>query len=352
MSTDPPYVPIIIVNWNGLTDTIECVDSVLRQDYPNYSIHLVDNGSDQNEGETLALKYQHDDRVYVYQSNENLGFTGANRMVVQELWNQKLKWIALLNNDTVVEQNWLSAMVRSATRHDAHIISCRLVNYFDRHVIDNVGHQMLNTGEIIPIGHGSPRENFDTAFENLGSCAAATLYDFSMIREIGFYDKRFSTGYEDAEFGLRAWLAGYKCIYEPSAIVYHKLGSSIKKVFNTDYALMIQNAIWYTYFKLIPWPAILISLPFIFVKQVVLILINLIFLKWSHLSVQLLSCRHTMSSTRTVIFPARKKTQGLIRRSNWEILKNQTFFLQNDFKRFNEVYLRGGKSSIEQYGDG
>lgn len=342
-------IPIIIVNWNGFDDTVACIESLTNSTYQYYHIYLVDNASDQKEGGRLKTLYKYRDDVEVWLSESNLGFAKANNWVLSTILNLDLPYLVLLNNDTIVDPEWLDKLLASAIKNKAQVISSKLVNFYNHSILDNAGHRMLNTAEIIPIGHGAASTQFENSSENLGACAAAALYDVEMIRDIGFFDDHFSTGYEDAELGLRAYLAGYRCLYEPSAKVYHKLGSSIKKVFDSNYAIMIQSSIWYTYFKLVPMPAMVVSLPFILVKQLLIVIINVIFFRWKYLGVQ---WSGWVQTTRYLpqILSARRAIKSKIRRGSWTLLSEQTFFLSYDLRRFVEVYLKGRKSAIDQYG--
>ncbi|MCB0689650.1 MAG: glycosyltransferase family 2 protein, partial [Saprospiraceae bacterium] len=279
-------IPVIVVNWNGMEDTIECMESLLATTGPEIMIHLVDNGSDNNEGRLLAQKFHNNEMVRVYQLKDNIGFAKANNQILTKILQEDFKYVALINNDTIVDKNWMHSFLETAVQKEAQMVSAKLLRYDRPDIIDNLGHQMLNTGEIIPVAHDQPAEKYPESFENMGSCAGAALYATDMLRKIGIFDPFFSTGYEDAELGLRAFMAGYRSVYAPDVIILHKGGQSIKKVFNYRYALMIQSSIWYTYFKLVPLTAILVSLPFILIKIILLSVINILFGRWKYLKIQ------------------------------------------------------------------
>ena len=155
-----------------------------------------------------------------------------------------------------------------------------MINYFDRRVIDNLGHFMLNTGEILPLGHKQLHQKYTEVFENLGACGGAVLYRVSMLQEIGFFDRYFDTGYEDAELGLRGKLLGYKCILCPEAIVYHKVSQSIKKIRNNRYLQQIQRNIFYTYIKLMPNRFLLFNSMFLLMKYLMWFFFGLFSFQW------------------------------------------------------------------------
>ena len=232
-------IPIIILNWNGIEDTIACIDSVMQQTYASFEIYLVDNGSESEEVARLKSLYGNMDKIHLICNPTNLGFAQGNNEVMTSILkgNEVPKYIALLNNDTEVEPTWLEELIATANSQNASMVSSKLVNFFDRSVMDNAGHLMMNTGEIIPVGSNEPVENHCKIKENIGACGGAALYATDMLENIGLFDDFFKTGYEDAELGLRAHLLGYKTVYAPKAIVYHKVSQSIKKIFDYDFVL-------------------------------------------------------------------------------------------------------------------
>ena len=264
-------IPIIILNWNGINDTQECMSSLTKMDDYPCEIILVDNGSNKDERNALIALYKNHPKINLVLNDKNKGFTLGNYDIVKEILVREdvPPFIVLLNNDTVVSPHWIEALVSSAKRNNADIVSSKMINYYDRRKIDNIGHFMLNTGEILPLGHGKKREFFKVPLENLGACGGAALYRTSMIQKMGFFDLYFDTGYEDAEFGLRAKLLGYKCLFEPKAVVYHKVSRSINKIKDDTYLQHIQTNIFYTYIKLMPTRFLLNNIVFVFSKYLI-----------------------------------------------------------------------------------
>lgn len=330
-------IPIIVLNWNGLDDTLECMEGLLKQTYASFHVFLVDNGSDRNDLKTLQENFNRIYKVSIIANAQNLGFTKGNNRVMEMILKDypEVEYIALLNNDTKVEIDWLSNLVTSAKKHGADIVSSKMINYFNPKLMDNAGHKMLNTAEIIPLGHGEPIENFNAVFENVGSCAGATLYSTKMLRHIGIFDEYFDTGYEDAEIGLRASILGYKCIFEPSAVVHHKISQSINKIRDYEYSIKIQLNIFYTYFKLMPLPVLLINLPSLLFKYSCVLLIHLVLYRPSFLKIMADALYRTFFKEWKKIMANRR---GFFKKhktiSSFQILRKQTFFLWFDIRRF------------------
>ncbi len=346
-------IPIITLNWNGLSDTLECVEALEKQSYQDFMLYLVDNGSEADNVEVLTEKFGNHPKINLILNKENLGFTKGNNVIMRQLLEEgKYEYIALLNNDTAVHEDWLKNLVESAKRNNADVVTSKMINYFNRKVMDNAGHWMLNTAEIIPIGHAEPIENYTEYAENIGACAGAALYSTKMLNEIGVFDEYFETGYEDAEIGLRANILGYKTIFEPTAICNHKVKQSINKIMNFEYILKIQLNILYTYFKLMPWGVILINLPSFLFKYIAIIIIDIVFIRPKFLKVMVYAWYRTFFQEWGKIRKSRKaffKKHKPI--SSFKILKKMEFFLWFDIKRFWKYVILRQNTEFEKYND-
>lgn len=344
-------IPIIVLNWNGLEDTIECLDAVFEQTYTNFVVYLVDNGSKGNDVSILKEKYDSEERVNLVINKDNLGFTKGNNLVLRQIIEEEgFDYVFLLNNDAISEPDCLENLVKSAIENEADMVACKMISYFSRDQLDNVGHKMLNTAEIIPVGHMENVDEYNEVLENIGPCAGACLYSVEMLREIGVFDEYFDTGYEDAEIGVRANILGYKTIFEPSAVVYHKISQSVDKIRDYEYLLKIQLNIFYTYFKLMPFWVLLINLPSFIFKYGSVIVIDIVFFRWKFLKMMCDAIYRTTFKERKTIAEARKK---FLKRhkpiSTMKILKKMEFFLWFDIKRFWKFVVLKQKTTFEDY---
>ena len=134
-----PTIPIIILNWNGIEDTLECGESLMKQSHPDFIVYLVDNGSDERNVRLLCEHFNHHPKIRLIFNEKNLGFTRGNNAVLRSILTEKTppKYVALLNNDTAVEPDWLSQLVRCAEASGAGMVSSKMVNYYDRSRMDN-----------------------------------------------------------------------------------------------------------------------------------------------------------------------------------------------------------------------
>ena len=328
-------VPIIILNWNGLEDTVECISSVMGLHGIEFEVFLVDNNSSNDEGQKLLELYGDESRIHIILNEENQGFTQGNNVIIKQLLDKGYSYVVLLNNDTVVTPNWLKNLVDSAKKHDADMVSSKMINYYDRSIMDNAGHYMLNTAEILPIAHAEPVNRYNNVFENMGACGGAALYTSKMLKEIGLFDSFFTTGYEDAELGLRAKLKGYKLIFEPSAIVYHKVSRSIVKIRNRKYIEQIQRNIFYSYIKNLPKGYVLKNLPWILLKYSTIIIGSIIFLRFSFILIHFNSIFSFISKDlRKAIAQNKILRQSPKQSTSKSALEQVKFFLFTDMRRF------------------
>ncbi|HMY02545.1 MAG TPA: glycosyltransferase family 2 protein, partial [Candidatus Obscuribacter sp.] len=215
--SEPGLVSIVIPNWNGKHFLTGCLDSLLSQTYKQLEIIVVDNGSKDGSVEFLAEHYA---SVKVPRFSVNTGFSVAVNRGIKE---SRGEFIALINNDTVVDRAWVEELVKAMALHpEAGSLGCKMLAYDDHSLLDGVGDGYRRGGLPGRIGH---REKdiglFDSGRYILGACGGAALYRRSLLLDIGLFDEDYFAYLEDVDLGLRAQSAGYKCFYVPTAVIYH-----------------------------------------------------------------------------------------------------------------------------------
>jgi len=315
-------------------------------------IYLLDNNSDNFEGEELLKFYSNNTAVKIFISAENLGFAkGTNFLIKKAQTTENPNYFLLFNNDAVANKDWVTQIKSSAKEKNCSLISSKIIQIDNKLLLDNVGHLMLNTGEIIPIGHNQPESNFTQRKKVIGACGGACLISNALLQEIGSFDEHFFVGYEDAEFGLRAFLTGNDIYFEPAAIVHHKMGASIKKIFDYNYTLSQFRNINYTVLKLMPLSFLFFNFPFYLFKTTMVFLMNLLFFRGKFIKVMLHSYWKLLTTDFKVALKARKVfyRNHKIKRSFLELNKATTFFLWFDIKRFWMFMILGKKNQFEKY---
>ena len=188
MTTRKNILPIIILNWNGSEDTIECLHSLYDGSDQNFHIHLIDNNSEKKERTKLKAFISEKERLTFYENEENLGFTKAHNKIFKTLIKTDYSHIMLLNNDTIVDPDCVKHIREEIANNDPDMLSCKMINYWEHNLIDNVGHKMLSSGEIIPLGHNESSSLYSEKINNIGACGGAAIYSVKMLKDIGFFD--------------------------------------------------------------------------------------------------------------------------------------------------------------------
>lgn len=217
VSFENGLVSVVIPNWNGKKFLQGCLDSLFASSYPHLEVVVVDNGSKDGSVEFLEANYA---RVRLVKFAENTGFSVAVNAGIKAC---RGEFIALLNNDTVVDRDWIAEMVRALASHaEIGSTGCKMLAYDDHKLLDGAGDGYRRGGLPGRIGHREiDRGQFDTPRYILGPCGGAACYRRAMLEDIGLFDEDYFAYLEDVDIGLRAQSAGYKCLYVPTAVMYH-----------------------------------------------------------------------------------------------------------------------------------
>ncbi len=265
-----PLVSIIIVNWNGKHLIEECIESLRNQTFRDFEVIVVDNGSTDGSSEFIKNSFP---EVKLVLLSSNKGFAGGNNAGIKIA---KGKYIALLNNDTKADPRWLENIVEIAnSTPDAGMWASKILSYYKTDTIDNVGLLIYKDG----IARGKGRLEQDNGQYNIvteafvpSGCAA--LYRKEMLDKIGLFDEDFFAYADDVDIGLRGRIAGWKCLYVPNAIVYHKYSASSSSYSALKAFLVERNRIWIL-LKYFPCDMILVS-PYFTLKRMLIMFLGAI----------------------------------------------------------------------------
>lgn len=217
-------VYIILVNWDGLDDTLECLASLNKIDYKNYRIMVVDNGSKNNQANIIKERFP---KIELIKNKENKGFVIANNQGIEQALKNNTDYILLLNNDTVVKRNFLDVLIEYAEQNrDVGILSPKIV-YYNSNIIWSMGGKISYlTGFSIMIGKGGNSENYNEVIEPDFVSGCAMLIRNEVIEKIGLLDPVYFAYYEDADYCFRVGKLGYKIKVIPESIIWHKKSAS------------------------------------------------------------------------------------------------------------------------------
>lgn len=218
---------IVVLNYKGVRDTLTCIESLKRQTYENFHIVIVENGSHDGSAERLRLLESRS--VTVLCNDRNLGFAGGVNTGIRWAMAKNFDYVALFNNDATADKRWLDSLIQTQRRYKSGIVTS-LFLHEDGKTIDSTGEWFSTWGLPFPRNRNnkassSPGEGF--VFGASGGCS---LYSIEMLRQIGLFDEVFFAYYEDIDLSFRAQLAGWKVVYTPKAIAYHKQGTTSKKI--------------------------------------------------------------------------------------------------------------------------
>ena len=223
-------VTIIILNWNGKEDTIECVESVRNITYPNYEILIVDNGSTDGSQQVFKQKYVD---IILIENPKNLGYAEGNNIGMRYALKRGTDYILLLNNDTTVDQSFLDELIKQAEiDKKIGILGPKIYVYHEPNKLNSVGANIdFWTGGASHIGCNQiDRGQFEDIKKVDYVTGAAILVKKEVIKKIGLLDKRYFCYYEETDWCVRAKKAGYSVIAVPKAKIGHKIGSTSGKI--------------------------------------------------------------------------------------------------------------------------
>lgn len=214
-----PTVSIVIPHLNGRHHLDDCLCSLRRQTFTDFEVILVDNGSTDGSQAYVRERFA---EVRLLELGQNWGFTGACNAGRQAAQGD---FVILLNNDTEADSQWLSEIVAAFRRRpEVGIIASKLLLFDRRDHFHAAGDFYRRDG--IPGNRGVWQQDvgqYDQEEFVFGACGAAAAYRSRMLEEIGFLDDDFFFSCEDVDVAWRAHLAGWRVLYLPTAVVYHKL---------------------------------------------------------------------------------------------------------------------------------
>jgi GT2 family glycosyltransferase len=202
----------VIPNWNGAGRLERCLKSLEEQNRRFDQVIVVDNGSTDGSARLAQIRL---DRNYGFAVAVNRGTSAATGA----------DWIAILNNDVVLHPAWLEMLLDSPAEYA--LLTGRTLQMHRPDLLDGGGDALSMGLAAARLGHGAPDgEPYDVARPVSGVCFAAALIRADVFRQVGLLEERFFAYLEDAEFCLRARLAGFRAWYEPMAVAWHEGSAS------------------------------------------------------------------------------------------------------------------------------
>jgi len=245
-ATLTPKITVVVVNFNGGAYLAKCVESLLRQTFPNFEAIIVDNASTDGSIETLERLPAN---CRIIKSATNLGFAAANNLAARE---GRGEWLALLNPDAEAMPDWLYELMAAVEVHPGHrMVASLQISMDDPDYLDGAGDCYLAFGFAWRGGFGHLKSRAPGAGTCFAPCGAAALYPRQLFLDAGGFDENYFCYHEDVDLGFRLRLMGESCQFAPRARVMH-VGSAIagrRSDFSVFYGS--RNSIW-TFLKNTP----------------------------------------------------------------------------------------------------
>ena len=223
---------IIVLNWNGADDTLNCVES-LQQQTLRPEIIIVDNNSSDDSVERFEdhIKSQKKDAPILIKNSQNLGFAGGINTGLIYAKEHNFEYIGVLNPDAIADKKWCRALVDELSTHLDCGIATGIMQRRDGKTLDTTGDFYTTWGLPGPRNRDEPVKNAPSKpGEVFGATGGGAIYRAAIFDDIDMFDEDFFMYYEDVDLSFRAQLAGWKVRFTPEAIAYHKVGASSKKV--------------------------------------------------------------------------------------------------------------------------
>jgi GT2 family glycosyltransferase len=209
-------IAVIIPNYNGENFIGACLDSLLEQTRPADEVIVVDNGSVDSSFDVCT---KHGLSPVLVKLDHNLGFSKAVNSGIEKT---DADIIALLNNDTVADPDWIANGLSTFEKYPmVSMIASLMLRLDDRMTVDSAGDLYPVDARPIPRGSGSNKNEHTERMEVLTPCAGAAFYKKDVFSDTGGFEDSFFAYLEDVDLGLRARALGHICQFVPDAIVYH-----------------------------------------------------------------------------------------------------------------------------------
>lgn len=213
---EKPLVSIIILNYNAGQLLIECVDSILKTDYPNLEIIVVDNASKDQSHQNCKKKFP---SIILVENKENLGYCEGNNVGIRIANGE---YIVILNPDTLAEPDWLTKLVTAYEKYGVGLYQPKFLTTTDHSILMSTGNMI----QIFAFGYSRGKGKRDDGqydhVESIGYASGTCLFTSSkVLRELGMFDPFLFAYHDDLDVGWRAAMLGIKSYYVPDSVIYH-----------------------------------------------------------------------------------------------------------------------------------
>ncbi|HEY5611435.1 MAG TPA: glycosyltransferase family 2 protein [Thermoanaerobaculia bacterium] len=234
-----PLAEIVVISWNGRDDTIAALDSLSRQLTSETRVTVVDNGSSDGTAESVLGRFP---SIRLLRLHRNRGFTGGIAAAADA---SDAKYLIFLNNDATVEPHWLEATIGAIESAPSDVVA------LSGKIVDPTGSRIdFVEGAMTFDGHAFQRgfrkslgeiEEPQSGAELLFACGGNMIVNRESFLELGGFDPDYFAYLEDVDFGWRAWLSGWRVLYNPAAVVRHKSAATSDRLGSFERGVLFER---------------------------------------------------------------------------------------------------------------
>jgi len=240
-----PRVLIVVLLYNSAEYIGDVFSSLAKITYPkgSHEVLAIDNASTDNSAELIKKNFPN---ITFIENKENLGFAAGNNIGFKYGEQNNFDYVYLLNADTEVEPDFIDEVVALAqTDTKIAAVQSKMLLHSDKSKINSIGNEIHYLGFGFAGGHQTKDQALQSKDITYPS-GAATLFNMSVLKQVGYFNDSLFMYHEDLDLGWRIWLAGYKCVLAPDSVIYHKyeFSRSIKKYYFMErnrYLIALQN---------------------------------------------------------------------------------------------------------------
>ncbi len=238
-----PSVAIVLVNWNGWQDTVECLHSLKNISYQPYEIILVDNGSTDNSVFQIQKIFP---SIQLIETKKNLGFAGGNNIAITYALQKKVDFIFLLNNDTIVDPLVLEELTHAALQKPkGGIFGAKVLRYQDPSTIDHMGGFWNSSIAEFDSPFLGKKEEEGSSMQQVDYVSGCAFFvKKELFEQIGLLDEKFFLLWEESDFCARAKRNGCEIWTVPKAKIWHKISASFSGKPHLQYYWWRNRLLW------------------------------------------------------------------------------------------------------------
>lgn len=242
-------IAVVILNWNGYKDTLECLESLYKNQTPGMEIYVADNGSSDDSVVQIRSHYP---SCHLLELGQNFGFAEGNNLAVQQALHDGCEFILLLNNDTIVTPDLLDKFLKAYQKLGPYTaLGAKIGYYGEKQTVWDFG-ALWNekSGNHHKVARHQLMDSLHEVVEVDLISGCAMFIPAFIIRQLGLFDRRFFLNYEETDWCVRAKRAGVKLYSIPDAVLWHKISKSFCGSIHNQYFVYRNRGLWLHNFTL------------------------------------------------------------------------------------------------------